>query len=119
MVNSTKSNKAKARRLQNLVKEKILELDTSFEDGIDVRCALMGESGEDIKLSNRARQKFPFSVECKALKSPAAYNWYDQAKENAAEAEPLVIFKGDNKKPLAIVDLDIFLDLVYRQGVLG
>ena len=61
---STSSRKAKGRRLQNKVRDLILEKFDLHPD--DVRGAIMGESGEDIKLSHSARKLFPFSVECKA-----------------------------------------------------
>jgi hypothetical protein len=108
----TSSAKAKARRLQDWVRDTIYKCFPSLEQG-DVTCAIMGESGEDIKLSPAARQLIPISVECKARKSFALYNDYDQATTNAPKGmEPVLFIKGDRKKPLAVIDAEYFLDLM-------
>ena len=59
----TSSKKGKGRRLQNYVVEKLLFLYSCLEDD-DIKSAIMGESGEDIKLSPAARKAIPFSFEC-------------------------------------------------------
>ena len=46
---NNKSRKAKARYLQNLVKERIMKLFPSLTKE-DIRCAMMSENGADIKL---------------------------------------------------------------------
>ena len=46
----TKSGKAKARKLQDWVRDALYERFEFTKD--DIRCALMGESGEDIKLTS-------------------------------------------------------------------
>ena len=54
----TKSGKAKARKLQDWVRDTMYDLFKFDKD--DIRCALMGESGEDIKLTSpAAKKKFP------------------------------------------------------------
>ena len=58
----TRSAKSKGRRLQNQVKELLLEAFTELEPD-DIRTAIMGETGEDIKLSPAARREIPFSFE--------------------------------------------------------
>ena len=45
----TRSAKSKGRRLQNQVKELLLEAFTELEPD-DIRTAIMGETAEDIKL---------------------------------------------------------------------
>ena len=60
----TRSAKNKGKRLQNDVRDLILETFTELEPD-DVRSTTMGDSGEDILLSPAARKLFPFSVECK------------------------------------------------------
>ncbi len=50
----TSSAKAKGRRLQQTVRDKILSLFPTLELDVDVRSAIMGETGEDIKLSKKA-----------------------------------------------------------------
>lgn len=106
---TVKSAKAKGRRLQQLVRDMILDTFPQLELDTDVRSAIMGETGEDIKLSSKARQVFPYSVECKSLKKIAVYNYYDQAAANTpAGCLPLVVLKQDRRKPLVLVDLEKF-----------
>jgi hypothetical protein len=110
---TVKSAKAKGRRLQQLVRDLILDSFPTLELDTDVRSAIMGETGEDIKLSSKARKVFPYSVECKSLKKIAVYNYYDQAASNTPEGcTPLVVLKQDRRKPLALVDLEQFMELI-------
>jgi len=82
----------------------------------DVRSTSMGAGGEDVQLSPAARKKFPFSVECKAKSKVAVYSMYEQATENCpGGAEPLLVVKGDRKKPLAIVDAEWFLNKMVQK----
>tara|TARA_R110000803_G_scaffold29927_4_gene67893 strand:- start:635 stop:1003 length:369 start_codon:yes stop_codon:yes gene_type:complete len=107
------SSKAKGRILQNQVRDKILDVFPHFESNTDIRSAIMGETGEDIKLSKKARKYFPFSVECKSLASVAVYRHMEQAQSNCPKgAAPLVVIKENRKKPLAILDFNIFMELV-------
>jgi hypothetical protein len=72
----------------------------------------MGETGEDIKLSKKAREQFPFSVECKSLASVAVYRHMEQAQANCPKgATPLVVIKENRKKPLAVLDFDYFMEM--------
>lgn len=105
----TKSAKAKGRKLQDWTRDQ-LKVNYGFNEH-DVRCAIMGEGGEDIKLSERAREIFPYSIECKCTERLSIYKAYDQAIQNAKDFEPLVIFKSNRKKALAIVDAEYFLKL--------
>ena len=63
-----RSAKNKGKRLQNDVRDLILEKFDTLEPD-DVRSITMGDSGEDILLSPAARKLFPFSVECKIKKN--------------------------------------------------
>lgn len=111
----TQSAKAKGRRLQQWVRDKILKLLPMLEPD-DVKSTSMGAGGEDVQLSPAARKKIPITVECKARKSIAVYTFYDQAKENAPKGvEPVVILKADRKKPLALVDAEFFLAKVAKK----
>lgn len=105
------SAKAKGRKLQQTVRDGILERFPSLEPD-DVRSTGMGQSGEDVQLSPAARKLFPYSVECKNLAKIAVYNYYEQACTNCGASEPLVVIKQNRSKPLAVVDLNHFLDLV-------
>ena len=108
-----RSAKAKGRALQNLVRDRVMQSFPNFELDIDIRSAIMGETGEDIKLSSKARESFPFSVECKSLKTISVYRHYDQARKNCPpEAQPLVVVKENRRKPLAVIDFEYFMEMI-------
>lgn len=116
----TKSAKAKARRLQDWVVERLkVEFDLYAHD---IRPAIMGESGADVKLlTEDAKTKIPFAIECKAQeKYKAIYDIMAQAHahvENdpmlqAGEKRlPLGVITMNRKKPLVIVDAEIFFGM--------
>lgn len=90
------SAKAKGRRLQQLVRTIILNAFGLHEDDIVSRS--MGAGGEDLQLSPRARQLFPFSVEAKCQESLNIWNALKQAEENAGDHKPLVVFKRNRSE---------------------
>ena len=83
----SRSAKNKGKRLQNNVRDLLLESFTELEPD-DVRSAIMGESGEDIKLSPAARKQIPFSFECKNQEKLNIWDSLQQAEENSG-GEPL------------------------------
>lgn len=105
------SAKAKGRKLQQAVRDSILNSFPTLEAD-DVRSTSMGAGGEDVQLSPAARKLFPYSVECKNLAKIAVFNYYEQSRTNAGNYEPLVVIKQNRSKPLAVVDLDHFMNLV-------
>lgn len=107
----TQSAKAKGRKLQQYVRDKLLTIFPTLEKD-DIKSTSMGASGEDILLSPAARRKFPYSVECKSHASFAVYKHFEQAEENSDRYEPLLIIKANRKKPLVVLDLDHFLNKV-------
>ena len=106
------SAKAKGRRLQQHVRDAILEDYPSLESD-DVRSTSMGAGGEDVQLSPAARKLFPYSIECKNLAKIAVFNYYEQATGHGNH-EPLVVIKQNRSKPLAVVDLEHFMELVKK-----
>jgi len=110
----TQSAKAKGRKLQQWVRNVILELINTLEED-DVKSTSMGAGGEDVQLSPAARKRMPVSIECKARKSIAVYSYYSQAEDNCPKnIEPVVVIKADRKKPLALVDAEYFLGLCQK-----
>jgi len=108
----TQSAKAKGRRLQQWVRERLIEgLDIHPED---IESRPMGSGGEDLIMARAAREKFPFSIECKNQESGNVWKAYEQASVNAKNYEPLVILKKNNEKPLVVVDAQIFIDLIRK-----
>lgn len=109
---SAQSAKAKGRRLQQSVRDAILETFSGLERD-DVRSTSMGAGGEDVLLSPAARKLFPYTIECKNLAKIAVYNYYVQATGHN-DHEPLVVIKQNRSKPLAVVDFDHFMELVRK-----
>ena len=107
---NTRSRKAKGRRLQNQVRETLIErLDIHPED---IKTAVMGESGEDIIMARQARERFPFSVECKAHERLNIWDAIKQAEDNSGDHTPIVVFKRNRSKTYVTIELNNFLDLV-------
>lgn len=109
----TASAKAKGRNLQKWVRDNILNIFHTLTEN-DVASRGMGQQGTDIVLSEAARVHFPFAVECKSLKSIAVYKYYEQAKSNAKELEPILFIKQNNDRPLVILDATYFFNLFER-----
>ena len=108
------SRKQKARYLQNLVRDKIQELYPALTKD-DIRCSLMSENGADIKLqSAMARKLWPYETECKNREeTKMIFNYYKQAERHGS-LEPLLIIKRNREKPLAIISLEHFLELIRK-----
>ena len=108
----TRSKKAKGRRLQNWVRDELLKRFPKLNDN-DIICAIMGERGVDVKLSNTARKSIPFSIECKNQENlKNLYKAYDQSCYNTKEKlEPIVFIKMNQRKPLVALDAVYFLDI--------
>jgi hypothetical protein len=109
---TVKAAKAKARRLQDFTRDTLLKEYPDLVEGTDVRSAIMGETGVDIKLSPKALSYFPYSVECKAYKRPQAQDWYEQAKANFLKgSKPIVVFRGDRCEALVVLSMEDFMNL--------
>ncbi len=106
-----RSAKNKGKRLQNKVRDIILEKFDKLEPD-DVRSITMGDAGEDILLSPAARRLFPFSVECKAQESLSIWSALQQAESNAGKHTPLVIFKRNRSKTYAVLEFKELLKLL-------
>ena len=105
----TQSEKAKGRRLQQWFRDLLIEeLEVHPED---IESRSMGAGGEDLIMARAAREKFPYSIECKNQESVNIWKSYDQAKENSGDYEPIVVLKRNNTKPLVLVDANYFVRL--------
>ncbi len=75
----------------------------------DVESRSMGAGGEDIIMARAARQKFPFSVECKNTEKLNVWDAYDQACANSGDYEPILFIKKNGRKPLVVLDAESFI----------
>ena len=105
----TQSKKAKGRRLQQWVRDLLIEKLEVHPEDIESRS--MGAGGEDLIMSRSAREKFPYSIECKNQESLNIWKSYEQAQQNCGDYEPIVVIKRNNVKPLVLVDADYFVEL--------
>ena len=108
------SKKARGRKLQRYVVEKLIKEFGLHED--DCTSRSMGAGGEDVLLSPVARDKFPFSVECKNTEKLAIWSALEQAEENSGDYAPLVIFKRNRSEVYCAIKFDDLLKIL--QGLL-
>ena len=112
----TQSAKAKGRKLQQWVRDQIIEQLEVHPEDIESRS--MGAGGEDLIMARAARERFPFSVECKNVEKLNVWEAYEQAKSNSNDHEPIVVMKKNQKKPLVVVDADFFISLFKKNDLL-
>ena len=106
----TQSAKAKGRRFQQWVRDILIEkLDVHPED---IESRSMGAGGEDLIMARAAREKFPYSIECKNQESLNIWKSYEQAQQNSGNYEPIVIIKRNKSKPLVLIDAEHFVSLL-------
>ena len=108
----TSSGKAKGRRLQNKVRDVLLEHFSEELEPDDIRTAIMGETGEDIKLSPAARKLIPYSFECKNQEKLNIWSSLEQAEENSGDYPPVLIFKRNRSKTYVTIELEEFMKLI-------
>jgi len=110
----TRSAKNKGKRLQNDVRDLILETFQELEPD-DVRSTTMGDSGEDVLLSPAARKLFPFSVECKNQERLNIWESLEQAETNAGQHIPLVVFKRNRSKTYISMEINDLMRLLSEK----
>ena len=103
------SGKAKGRRLQQWVRDLLIEkLDIHPED---IESRPMGSGGEDLIMARAARERFPYSIECKNAETGNVWKHMEQAKANSKEYTPIVVMKKNGQKPLVVIDAEAFVQL--------
>lgn len=110
------SAKAKGRKLQQWVAKQISKI-TGLPHGKDevIESREMGQTGVDIKLYGTAKEKFPFSVECKWQETWKLPSFIKDAKDNQIEGTDWLLFMTKNRYDVVVVmDANAFLDL-YEQ----
>ena len=106
----TSSAKAKGRRLQqHFMKLLIEKLNIDPED---IESRSMGAGGEDLIMSKAARNKFPYSVECKNQERLNIWTAWEQANNNSGVYDPIIVIKKNGVRPLVVLDAENFLDYV-------
>jgi hypothetical protein len=108
----TRSAKNKGKRLQNKVRDILLETFKEDLEPDDIKSAVMGDSGEDIQLSPAARKIIPYSIECKNQEKLNIWGALEQAEGNRGVSKPVLIFKRNRSKTYAVLELEDFIDLI-------
>ena len=112
----TRSAKNKGLRLQKWVVKRISEITGCHcgkDESIESRPASL--SGVDVILHGIAKEKFPFSVECKWQESWSVPAWIDQAKSNQlAGTDWLLFLRRKRHKEVVVMDGEAFFDLYER-----
>jgi hypothetical protein len=81
-------------------------------DPEDIESRSMGAGGEDLIMSKAARNKFPYSVECKNQERLNIWTAWDQARNNSGIYDPIVVIKKNGVQPLVVLDAENFLDMI-------
>ena len=110
----TSSKKGKGRRLQNFVRDALVTSFPSLEND-DIKAAIMGESGEDIKLSPAAKRAIPYSFECKNQERLSIWEALNQAEENCEDRAPVLIFKRNRSKTYAVIEFGHLIELINKK----
>jgi len=108
----TRSAKNKGKRLQNSVRDILLETFKEDLEPDDIKSAVMGDSGEDIQLSPAARKLIPYSIECKNQEKLNIWSSLEQADDNSKESIPVLIFKRNRSKTYAVIEFKEFVELI-------
>ena len=115
-----KSGKAKGRRLQNYVRDKLREVYIKLWtkapklEPDDIKSQTMGMGGEDIVLSPAARKLIPYSFECKNKERLNIWQSIKQCEENSNGSIPVVVIKRNRSKIYAIMEFDEWLEIASR-----
>jgi len=107
----TRSAKNKGKRLQNNVRDLLLETFSDLEPD-DIGSQIMGVSGEDIVLSPAARRLIPYSFECKNQEKLNIWDSLQQAEKNCGVYDPVLIFKRNRSKTYAVLEFGKLLELL-------
>lgn len=92
------SAKAKGRKFQQLVRDKLLEMFDEVLSADDIRSVSMGASGSDLLLSPLAQAVLPYDFELKKQQTPNLWQAFAQSQRRSDQV-PVAIF-GCNKLPL-------------------
>jgi hypothetical protein len=113
------SNKGKGRNLQRWVCDKVASLlGVSWDNQDDeslVASRQMGQHGVDIILRGDARRRFPWDIECKAVKELRIADAVRQAESNVGEGRlGVVVYRQTNTDPVVIMSWGTFEGLNNR-----
>lgn len=104
---NTSSAKQKGRRLQQRIAAFIRQVFGLSEE--DVFSNPMGCPGEDIRLSDKAREHFPFSIESKNTEKLNIWEALSQAESTNRKYKPLVVFSRNRSEDYCALKFSDFM----------
>lgn len=111
----TSSAKSKGRRLQQHVRDVLLENFSTLEPD-DVRSTGMGQSGVDIQLSPAAQSLIPLAIECKNQESISIWQCLSQAEKNSNDKlKPALVFKRNHSDVYVCLKFNDFISLMKKE----
>lgn len=112
---TTASKKAKGRNFQKQLANDIVALFPELTEN-DVFPTTSSVSGIDVKLSEKARQIFPYGIEAKNQETVSIWSWINQAEQNAASEKlvPVVVFKRNRSDPYVTLKWKDFLSILKK-----
>lgn len=108
----TSSAKSKGRRLQQRIAEVIRKTFGLSEE--DVFSNPMGCQGEDVRLSDKARECFPFSIESKNVEKINIWEALKQAEGENRKYKPLLVFSRNRSEDYCALKFSDFLLLLAQ-----
>ena len=116
MAKNARSSKAKGRRLQNFVRDKLRDIYLPELHEDDIKSQTMGMTGEDIILSPAARKICTFSFECKNVERLQMWQAIEQCETNKPDySSPAVVFKKNGKDPYIAIPFEVFCSMLQHQ----
>ena len=118
----SRSAKAKGRRGQQEIRDKLLESFPHFEKD-DIKSAIMGDTGADIQFSPQARKRIPLSIEVKRRKNElkTVYTYMEQAHSHSLSkgGEPVVFYRSDHRPWVVMIGVEHYMDLLKDWKING
>ena len=116
MARNARSSKAKGRRLQNYVRDMLREIYCNSLQEDDIKSQTMGMTGEDIVLSPAARERIPYSFECKNVERLQMWQAIDQCENNKPDCTaPAIVFKKNQKDAYVAIPFTVFCDMLQLE----
>ena len=111
---SVKSAKAKGRKFQQLIASKVSDLlDIPWGKDELIRSREGAQSGTDVVIIGQAKERFPYSIECKAVEKWSIHQFIKQAKANQEGGTDWLLFcKRNLEDPIVIMDVGVFFNLL-------
>jgi hypothetical protein len=119
--NTPKSRKAKGRIACQEVRDALVKFGNLLYSDIEVKTTSV--DGEDLWLSSRARERFPFTFEVKNQESIRIWECIKQADSHAEKYSPgnaekipiaLLVFRRSHEDLRVCLKLDDFLSLICK-----